>query len=79
MIRLFDADSGEAIGLVDSDQLDFLVDHLEEEDSADTDYYLTADTLDYLAEEGASDVLIALLRDALGDREDMTVQWEEIG
>jgi hypothetical protein len=79
MVRLIDTDTGEDIGLIETDQLEFLVDHLEEEDSTDTDYYLTSDTLDFLEEEGAGEALIALLRSALGDREDMTIQWEEIG
>ena len=76
MIRLFDKDSGKPLGSVTDDQFKFLVDLLEEESSTDTDYFIDEGTLDWMEEEGADKVLTALLRKALGAREEMEVRWE---
>ena len=76
MIRLYDKDSGKPIGMVTEEQFKFLVDLMEEESSSDTDYYVDEGTLDWMEEEGADKVLTALLRKALGSREEMEVRWE---
>jgi K+-sensing histidine kinase KdpD len=64
------------IGSITEAQLQFLVDQLEEESAEDTDYYLTRDTLDLLAADGADPALLDLLRGALGERADMEIRWE---
>ena len=51
-------------------------DHLEEESGEDQDYYFSAATIDALEEEGADAELVALLRQALGDREGVELRWE---
>jgi hypothetical protein len=76
MIRLVNKDTGQAIGSVSEDDLEVLVDQLEEEDSEDTDYYISADTIDLLEENGASADLLRVLRQALGDAEGMEVSWK---
>jgi hypothetical protein len=76
VIQLFDKDSGRALGAITDDQFRFLQDHLEEESAEDTDYYINADTLDAFEQQGADAVLIRVLRDALGARDDMEIRWE---
>jgi len=76
VIELFDNDTGAAIGAITDAQLQFLVDQLEEESADDTDYYINQETLDMFEERGADPELVALLRSALGAREDMEIRWE---
>ena len=75
MIELYDKDSGVAIGAISDAQLQYLVDQLEEESSADQDYYINETTLDLLAERGADPALVALLRSALKGRTEMEIRW----
>ncbi|MGH9870590.1 MAG: galactosyldiacylglycerol synthase [Candidatus Polarisedimenticolia bacterium] len=75
MIQLVDRESGAPIGTITEQQLQFLVDHLEEESEEDADYYINRDTLDVLEEEGADEALMALLRRALGSRQEMEIQY----
>ena len=77
MIELFDNDTGAPLGHITDAQLQFLIDQLEEESADDTDYYISRDTLDVFAEEGADPALVALLRGALGARDDMEIRWEK--
>ena len=76
MITLVNKDTGKPIGSVSEGDLQVLVDQLEEEDSKDTDYYIDADTIDLLEENGASADLLRILRQALGDAEGMEVSWK---
>ena len=76
MIELRDKETGRPLGAITEDQLQFLIDQLEEESSTDTDYYLNSATLDMFADNGIDPQLLALLRDALGNREDMEIEWK---
>jgi processive 1,2-diacylglycerol beta-glucosyltransferase len=76
MIQLFDDETGEPVGTLTEQQLQFLVDQLEEESPDDTDYYINRETLDVFEENGADPDLLALLRAALGKRDEMEVRWE---
>jgi hypothetical protein len=73
MILLKDLDSG--IVSITEEQLKFLQDQLEEESPRDRDYYLNAATLDAFEADGADPALMAMLRGALGTREDMEIGW----
>lgn len=75
MIKLYDAQTNTEIGEITQAQLDFLTGQLEEESATDTDYYVNVDTVDYFAQQGADAALVALLRQALGDRPDMDIRW----
>jgi hypothetical protein len=75
MIQLYDAEAGDPIGAISEAQLERLVDSLEEESSADQDYYITSDTIDLLEEDGADAELVTILRDALSGREGMDIRW----
>ena len=76
MIELRDKETGRPLGSITEDQLQFLIDQLEEESSTDTDYYLNSATLDMFADSGIDPPLLALLRGALGNREDMEIEWK---
>jgi hypothetical protein len=75
MIQLYDAERGTRLGEISEAQLQRLVDSLEEESATDQDYYLTAETIDMLADDGADAGLVTLLREALAGRESMDVRW----
>jgi processive 1,2-diacylglycerol beta-glucosyltransferase len=75
MIILRDTESDEAIGEISEDDLQLLMDELEEESEADTDYWIQTGTIDMLEEDGAPESLTTLLREALGEREGMEIQW----
>lgn len=76
MVTLFDNESGANLGTISDAELKFLFDHLEEESSEDTDYYLMGLTVDLLEAEGADAPLVALLRKAIGDRDGVEIRWE---
>ena len=76
MPKIYDKQSGQALGALSAVELQFLADRLEEESSTDQDYYIDVDTVERLVEEGAPAALVALLRTALGGREDCEIRWE---
>jgi len=78
MIELRDKDSGVAIGKISEEQLKFLVDHLEEEFKEDKDYYINPATLDSFEKTSADPALLTMLRNALGTREDMEIEWSRV-
>jgi processive 1,2-diacylglycerol beta-glucosyltransferase len=75
MIKLHDKGTQELIGEINEKQLQFLIDELVEEDSADQDYYINRDQLDQFEKNGGDEALIQMLRDALGTRDDMDIIW----
>jgi processive 1,2-diacylglycerol beta-glucosyltransferase len=77
MTRLYDKESGDLLGAITADDLQFLIDQLEEEDSEDQDYYIDGATLNWFEEHGASAGLLTLLQRALSDRQGMEIRWEE--
>jgi hypothetical protein len=76
MVILRDMESGQEIGRITEEQLQFLIDQMEEEDSQDTNYYISGAQLDYFEEQGADGELLALLRKGLGQRDGYEVEWE---
>jgi processive 1,2-diacylglycerol beta-glucosyltransferase len=60
----------EVVGSITEKQLDFLVENLEEEFEEDEEYFLDADTIDYLKEQGADSDLVAILEKALAGTQD---------
>lgn len=75
MVTIRDKDSGQVFGQISEEELQFLIDQLEEESSRDADYYLDADTIQLLEDEGAPATLVSLLRASLGEREGFEIQW----
>jgi hypothetical protein len=75
MIELRDKNTGKSIGLITDDQLQYLADHLEEESGVDTDYYLNTATLEMFEENSIDPQLLNLLRQGLGGRDEMEIEW----
>ena len=76
--QLIDAADGRVLGTVSDEQFQELADSLEEESLDDRDYYLNVDTVDLLEAQNVDRDLVALLRTALGDRDEMDLNWQEI-
>jgi len=79
VIKLYDKETGKFLGTITEQQLQFLIDQLEEESPEDTDYYLTKATVELLEQTGADPILVGLLRQGLGEREEMEIRWEGEG
>ena len=75
MVYLYDKESGELLGQISTEQLQFLIDQMEEESLEDRDYSITRMEIDYFEAQGAGTELIALLRKALDDKAEVIVQW----
>jgi hypothetical protein len=76
-ILLHDAERGTFIGRISEAQLDILVEHLEQESDHDRSYYIDAPTIDMLADTGADETLVHLLKGALAGREGVEVRWSD--
>ena len=75
MAKIYDEATGTVYGTITEAQLQFLVDQLEEESLEDTEYYINRATVDMLEERGADAGLLTVLRNALGNREDVDIRW----
>ncbi len=75
MIKIYDQTTGRVFGTITEAQLQALINQLEEESREDKDYYINAATIDLFEEKGVDAGLVTLLRNALGDREDMDIRW----
>ncbi|NIM95832.1 MAG: galactosyldiacylglycerol synthase [Anaerolineales bacterium] len=63
------------MGSISEIQLQYLIDQLEEEWTEDHDYAITPLLLDVFESEGADPNFVSILREALGDREQIEVVW----
>lgn len=75
MVELRDKETGRVFGSITQEQFKFLAQELEEESGTDTDYYINTATLDMFAEKTADVQLLSLLREALGARDEMEIEW----
>lgn len=75
MIELREKGAENLIGEISEEQLQFLIDQLEEEDLEDRDYAITPLLLSSFEVEGGDPALISMLREALGDRDEMEIAW----
>jgi hypothetical protein len=76
MIDLYNAATNQVIGQITEADLQVLIDGMEEESSQDQDYYVDEATIDLLAEGGATDHLLGLLRSALGSSDGVEIRWQ---
>jgi hypothetical protein len=76
MPRLFRIDTEADIGVINNEQLRFLIEQLEEEHDEDQDYYIDRDTLELLSDNGIDHELLAMLEKAMGDDESMDIAWD---
>jgi len=74
-VRLYDAETGCLVTKITPRELRQLQDALEEEFPEDHDYYINADTLDYLAAREVDARVVDALRQAMGTREGFDVLW----
>jgi inactivated superfamily I helicase len=67
------------VGPITEAQRATLIDLLEEEDEEDQDYFIDADVLAFMEEEGADAALVAMLRPLVGEEEGagVEVEWRE--
>lgn len=77
MIEIYNKRNGEFIGTVTQEQLHFMQDQMEEESIRDRDYSITPLELEFFIGQGADPELIALLRKALGDKDEVIIEWRE--
>ncbi len=77
MVELYDKETHTYIGTISHEELQFLIDHLEEENLTDKDYYLNRATLEFLKERGLSSQVAKLLEDAMGDRDEIEITYKE--
>ena len=77
MPRLYNKQSGALLGTVSDADIKVLVDQLEEEDLGDDDYFMDLDTVDIIESAGASEGIVKLLRNAIGDGEGIDIRWEK--
>ena len=75
MIRLHDKETGEHLGNISGEHLQFLIDNLEEESGRDQDYYIDAATIEMLEARGGDRRLLGILRTALQNKEGMEIYW----
>ena len=76
MIDLYDIATNQLIGSITEADLQVLVDALEEESLDDHDYYISAATLDVIADGRATEHLVKMLRTALGSKDGVDVRWQ---
>ncbi len=75
MINLHEKGTNKPLGSISEVQLQFLIDHLEEEWGEDQDYAITSMLLDSFEGEGADPELVSLLRNALGGQNEIEIIW----
>jgi hypothetical protein len=75
MIILRDKATGSDIGPITESQLQCLIDHLEKEDTEDQDYWLNRETIESLQANGADPDLVRLLESAMGEGDEVEVEW----
>jgi len=77
MVTLYDVKTGAKVGRIHDAQLQALMDWMEEESEDDRDYFVSADELELMAEDGVDPTLIEVLKQALGNRADMDIRYEK--
>jgi processive 1,2-diacylglycerol beta-glucosyltransferase len=74
-VSLVDLATNQPVGRITDADLEWLGGQLEKESVDDRDYYFNRATLDMLEGAGAAPALMAVLRGALGARDDMELRW----
>ena len=77
MITIYEKETGKEVGKITQEHLQFLISQLEEEYIGDQDYAISSMLLAYFGEKNADPELIAVLKNALGEREEVIICWEE--
>lgn len=75
MVTIKDKQTGQFIGSISEQQLQFLVDELEEEHRDDQDYYFHRSQIEIFKEMGADESLVELLERAMGELDELEIVW----
>jgi processive 1,2-diacylglycerol beta-glucosyltransferase len=75
MISLREKGTDRPLGSITEAQLQFLIDQLEEEWLEDRDYAITPMLIEFFEGQGADPALIAVLKEALGGRDEVEIVW----
>jgi hypothetical protein len=75
MYDLYLKSDGRFLGTISDEEMQFLQDNLEEESLTDDDYTISPLTLEYLRGNGMSPHLAQLLEQALGDQDEVDIQY----
>jgi processive 1,2-diacylglycerol beta-glucosyltransferase len=75
MVYLYNKSTGDLIGEISEDELQFLIDQMEEESTKDKDYSITNMEIEYFKTHGADSHLVTMLRQALGDQNEVIILW----
>lgn len=78
-ITLQDVETSLPIGQISESQLQFLIDHLEEDPDFEQDYYVDGATVELLATAGADAGLVDLLKRSVGGRDGLQIRWRRYG
>jgi hypothetical protein len=76
MIDLYNDATNQLLGSITDADLKVLTDALEEESSEDQDYYIDRATIDVIGDGRATEHLLKILRDAVGDGDGIDIRWE---
>lgn len=76
MIQLYKQDETTPFAEITEEQLQFLEDELVEESTTDQDYAITPMTLGLFLEDNIDPQLLTILRQALGEYDEITIRWE---
>jgi hypothetical protein len=76
MIDLYVKGSEKKLGSITEADLKVLVDGLEEETADDQDYFIDLATIDVLADGRATEHLVRLLREAVGNDPGVEIRWQ---
>ena len=76
MIHIYNDATDEFVGSISEEDFRFMQSDLEEESLEDVNYYINQATVDMFEQQGASPALVAVLRAALDDQEDVDIRWE---
>ena len=75
MVYLYNKSTGDLLGEIGENELQFLIDQMEEESTKDKDYSITNMEIEYFAAHGADPHLINMLRQALDDKGEVIILW----
>jgi processive 1,2-diacylglycerol beta-glucosyltransferase len=78
MVKLYDNSTGQYLGRIEDEDLQFLIDNLEEESLTDTDYYVNRGTLALLKEKGMNEDVAKLIEGAMEGNDEIEIRYEKV-
>ncbi len=78
MVKLYNKSTGQYLGRITDEELQFLINNLQEESLTDTDYYVNRPTLHLLKEKGMNEGLAKLIESAMGESNEIEIRYERV-